>query len=79
VAARESLERWRAGATPDAQEAVRVADLAYRGGAESYLFVLDASRRLLDARAGEIQALADLRRAQAQLERNTGRKRAVTP
>lgn len=78
-AARAALDAWRTRVLPDAKETVRVAERAYLDGEESYLFVLEATRKLVDASAGEAQALADLRRAEAQLERHTGRKRGANP
>jgi len=71
--ARDGLEAVRTRVVPPLQEAVRVAELAYRDGAESYLFVLEASRRLAETRAGELQALVEIRRAEIQLERAVGR------
>lgn len=79
AAARTSLDAWRTSVIPNAEEVVGIAERAYRDGEESYLFVLEASRKLVDARAGEVQALAELRRAEAQLQRSIGRNRAQTP
>jgi multidrug efflux system outer membrane protein len=58
------------GLTTAAQDARRLADIRYRGGATSYLEVLDADTRLFDAeirlaeaRFDELSALVELYRA----------------
>ncbi len=77
--ARASLRAFNDEIIPTAEETARIAERAYRDGAQSYLFVLDASRRLVDARDAGVQALADARRAAAELERSTGRSYATNP
>ena len=79
VQARESLDALRQSVMPEASETVQISELAYRDGEQSYLFVLDATRRLSDARLAEAEALANLRRANARLERGLGRKYVVQP
>lgn len=77
--ARASLDTLRLSVMPEAGETVRVAELAFRDGDQSYLFVLDATRRLADTRLAEAEALASLRRAAARLERALGRKHDFKP
>ncbi len=77
--ARGSLDALRQSVLPDAIETVKVADLAYRAGEQSYLFVLSAGQRLADTRLAEAEALANLRRATARLERALGRKHDFKP
>ncbi|MDC0716213.1 TolC family protein [Nannocystis bainbridge] len=74
--AHESLTRW------DEQvqtltRTVAAATSSFRAGSDSYVVVLDANRRLQDARIREIDLRADLRRALAQLDRSVGRR--LTP
>ncbi len=71
--AEESLNQWQERILPPLQSAVRQAEKTYAAGNVSYLFVLEASRRLFDARAKVATATADLRRARAELERGVGR------
>jgi cobalt-zinc-cadmium efflux system outer membrane protein len=77
--AEQSLARW------DEQlqtltNAAAAASSSYRAGNDSYVVVLDANRRLQDARLREIDLRADLRRALAQLDRSVGRRiAAATP
>ena len=77
--ARASLDALRQSVMPEASETVKVAELAFRDGDQSYLFVLEATRRLADARLAEAEALANLRRATARLERGLGRKHDFKP
>jgi len=72
--ARESCEMWRAEILPPLQEAVRQAEKAYDAGNVAYLFVLETSRKIQDARLKELIALAELRRALAELERSVGQR-----
>ena len=48
------------------------AEESYAAGESSYLFVLENSRRLIDARVREREIVADERRALARIERATG-------
>lgn len=77
VQARASLDSLRGSVIPEASEAVRIAELAYRNGAESLIFVLDSMRRLSDAQLADAEALANLRRARARLDRSLGRNDAL--
>ena len=72
--ARESLERIRSEILPAAREAAGLAEKAYRAGQESYLYTLEASRRIQDALWQEAGAAVEVRRAAARLERGVGRK-----
>ena len=69
---RAALRTWRADVLPAADEALRGARQAFERGDASYLVVLDATRRQLDARLREAELLAESRRAEAQLVRSTG-------
>ncbi len=77
--AAESLESWRARILPSLEESMQAAAKAYAAGEVSYLFVLEASRRLLEARLQTIEAGAALRRARAQLDRSVGTRIAGQP
>lgn len=72
--AREALEMGRRQIQSQAEEDVRLAERSYREGNDSLLIVLEATRRLYDARAREIEIQSDLRRAVVQLERSIGKK-----
>ncbi|WAS90584.1 TolC family protein [Nannocystis punicea] len=76
--AHESLSRW------DEQvqtltRTVAAATSSFRAGSDSYVVVLDANRRLQDARLREVDLRADLRRALAQLDRSVGRRLTPSP
>ena len=72
--ARATLGSLRDHILPQIEEDIRVSRRAYAAGDVAYLFVLETSRRLYDARLQEADASAALRRATAQLERATGRR-----
>ncbi len=72
--ARLSLASWQRPIIQSIEEDARIAEKAYTNGEVSYLFVLETSRRLNDARLREAEMLAELRRASAQLERAMGGK-----
>ncbi len=72
--ARESSEMWRARLLPPLEEDVRSAERAYEAGDAPYLFVLETSRRLTDARLREIESQAAAERALVALERGVGRR-----
>lgn len=83
VAARAQLAQalaaigpWRATVLPAAEEAVRGATRAFALGDTAYIAVLDATRRLLEARLREAELVADARRAAAQLDRSLGGRHA---
>lgn len=76
--ARESHELWRGKILPPLEESVRQAGKAYEAGNVSYLFVLETSRKLHDARLKEATAAADWRRAAAELDRSVGHRLGPT-
>jgi cobalt-zinc-cadmium efflux system outer membrane protein len=71
---RELLDLWHHQILPQAEDNVRLSGRAFNNGEQSYLFVLDATRRLVDAHLREAELEADIRRANAQLDRSVGRK-----
>ena len=75
--ARESCDQWRENILPPLAEAARQAEKSYDAGNVAYLFVLETSRKIHDARLKESAATADLRRAGAELERSVGRRLEV--
>lgn len=74
VQARESLDQWNGQILPGLRENVSRAELAFAAGEVSYLFVLESSRRLADARVREAVSRVDFRRAVAELERSVGQR-----
>lgn len=79
VQAREARELWRARVLPPLEEDIRTAERAYRAGDVSYLFVLETTRRLTDARLREADFQSATARALAQLERSIGRRLFANP
>ena len=77
--AREALTYWRAQTMPLAEENRRLAERAFNKGDQSFLFVLDATRRVVEVRQREVELLADAQRAKAQLDRSLGRKSDAKP
>jgi cobalt-zinc-cadmium efflux system outer membrane protein len=59
---------------PPLEEDIRGAERAYKAGDVSYLFVLETTRRLTDARLREIELQAAAARALIALERSVGRR-----
>ena len=76
---RELLDLWHNQILPQAEDNVRLSGRAFNNGEQSYLFVLDATRRLVDAHLREAELEADIRRANAQLDRSVGRKLDAKP
>lgn len=76
--AHKSLQRWRAELLPTLERASGATTSSFRAGNESYVVVVDANRRLQDARLRGIDLRADLRRALAHLDRSVGRHLAVS-
>jgi len=72
--AQESHQLWRARVLPPLEDDVRSAERAYKAGDVSYLFVLESTRRLTDARLREPELQAAMARSLAQLERSVGRR-----
>lgn len=77
--AEESLTAWRRDIVAPLQTNVGDAERAYREGDVSYLFVLENTRRLIDARVRERELVADRQRARARIERAVGRSCAAPP
>ena len=77
--ARASLDSYRTQILPRIEEDIRISEKAYAAGEVPYLFVLETSRQITDARLREAEASAALQRATAQLERAVGRKISETP
>ena len=73
-----SLQFYRSDILPQAEEGMRLAEKSYQSGDESYLYVLEAMRRITDARLREAELVSDLRRAIARLDRSIGRKNNVS-
>ncbi len=72
--ARESRTAWRTTLVTPLQANLADAEDAYRAGDSSFLFVLENSRRLIEARLRERELAADEARALARIERATGAK-----
>ncbi len=72
--ARESSDLWRARLLPPLEDDIRSAERAYKAGDASYLFVLETTRRLTDARLREAELQAATARALIALERSVGRR-----
>ena len=70
----ESLAPFRDKVVPLLEKAVAGAIRSYEEGNESYVFVLDATRRLQDAKLRVLELEGDVRRARANLDRNIGRR-----
>jgi cobalt-zinc-cadmium efflux system outer membrane protein len=72
--ARESSDLWRSRLMPPLEEDIRSAELAYKAGDVSFLFVLETTRRLTDARLREIELQGATARSLIALERSVGRR-----
>ena len=72
--AERSVDRWRREILPPLEEAVRQAESAFSAGNVGRQPILQNRRRLLEARIRSEMALADRRRAAAELERSVGRR-----
>jgi cobalt-zinc-cadmium efflux system outer membrane protein len=72
--ARESHHLWRASVAPSLEDDIRSAERAYKAGDVSYLFVLETTRRLTDARLREADLQAATARSLIALERSVGRR-----
>ena len=73
--AAEEWSRCRDAVLPQLEETRRLTEAAYSAGDISYLAVLEASLGLLEGRREMIAVGADLRRAEADLDRGIGRSR----
>ncbi|MGH9384853.1 MAG: TolC family protein [Vicinamibacterales bacterium] len=72
--ATSAISGWRNSVVEPLEGQVKAAERAYAGGEASYLFVLEMSRRLTDARVRARESQADLARALARIERAVGRR-----
>jgi cobalt-zinc-cadmium efflux system outer membrane protein len=72
--AQEALQSWRREVLPPLNDAVEQTARAYQAGEVSLLAVHEATRERVTARLREAELTAAVRRAQAQLERDIGRK-----
>ena len=77
--ARESHQLWLARVAPSLEDDIRSAERAYKAGDVSYLFVLETTRRLTDARLREAELQAATSRALIALERSVGRRLFAKP
>ncbi len=71
--ARESRVSWRDTIVSPLRLNVSAAEGSFKTGDTSYLFVLENSRRLIEAQVREREIDADLQRARARIERAMGR------
>jgi len=71
--ARESKSAWRDTIVTPLRQNVVGAERSFAGGDASYLFVLENSRRLIEAQVREREIDADVQRARARIERAMGR------
>lgn len=74
-----SLEPWARTIVPLQERNVAAATGAYEAGGEAYLVVLEATRRLTDARLRELELALDVRRARARLDRAIGWRMHASP
>ena len=70
--ARESRLAWETRLVTPLQENLADAEESYASGETSFLFVLENSRRLIEARLREREIAAEEQRAQARIERAAG-------
>lgn len=70
--ARQSRDAWRTTLVTPLEANLADAEDAYRAGESSFLFVLESTRRLIDARLREREIAADEQRALARIERAVG-------
>lgn len=71
--AQHALTAWRDTIAGPLETNVAEAERSFQLGDTSYLFVLENTRRVIEARVRERDLLADLQRAHARLERAVGR------
>jgi cobalt-zinc-cadmium efflux system outer membrane protein len=77
--ASESLAAWRSSIVEPLEANVASAERSFGAGETSYLFVLENTRRLTEARVRERELDADQRRAHARIERAVGRSCGAPP
>lgn len=73
TAASMMLDAWPKSVIEPLERNVELARHAYQAGGASYLAVLDATRRLIDAKQREVDLSFERRRALAELARSVGR------
>ena len=71
---REMVDRWRGSVVLPLEAQVEAAETAYAAGDVSYLFVLEMTRRLTEARITLRESQASLAHAATQVERAVGRQ-----
>jgi len=74
LGAREALELLRGTVLREVDSNLALASRAFAAGEVSNLVVLEAARLQVDARQREVELLAEVRRASAELDRSVGRK-----
>ena len=79
VQAREKRQNWVDDILPAVEDAVDKSEKAFLGGDTSYLLVLETTRQLRTAQLQRAEAVAELHRAAAELERSVGRRLFHTP
>ena len=77
--ARQSREAWRTTLVTPLEANLADAEASYRAGESSFLFVLENSRRLIEARLREREIAADEQRALARIERAVGTRCPAAP
>jgi cobalt-zinc-cadmium efflux system outer membrane protein len=71
--AREALQAWERDIVPLLQTEARQAETAYQAGEVALLNVLDANRRLVQARVSQFETSVNLQKAAIALDRSIGR------
>ncbi len=74
--ANENLSSLQSQVLPSVQESLDLTTKAFEDGGTSYLFVLQSTTQYLDTQTQELQQIANVRRALAELERSVGRRLA---
>jgi len=74
-----SRQPWTTSIVPLQERNVAAAVQAYEAGAEAYLVVLEATRRLVEAKLRELELGLDVRRSRARLERAVGWRIHASP
>jgi cobalt-zinc-cadmium efflux system outer membrane protein len=72
-----NLKLLREMVLPDLQDTMGLSEAAYRGGGDTYFLVLQSTNQYISSRIRELELVADLRRATAELERSVGRRVVV--
>ncbi|MCA8989758.1 MAG: TolC family protein, partial [Planctomycetaceae bacterium] len=75
--ANSNLQLLREEVLPDLQDTIKLSEAAYRDGGDTYFLVLQSTTQYLDSRIRELELMADLRRAIAELDRSVGRRVVV--